>query len=301
MGPQLKVRLLSGYAAIMTGQSPEIATGRLERSCRHGEARIRAGAVSEGIAWAEAFFRDRAFAPHRHDSYAIGLTLTGVRTFAYRGEGRRCLPGDLHVLHPDETHDGAPGSEAGFGYRILYVDPALVGAALGRASLPFVGDPVVAGSGAPARGLAAVIAGADEGLDEVSANDLVVALAEGLSTLAAGTREARSAIDGIAVASVRAALMEEGSEGTPMAALEVVAGLDRWTLTRQFRAAYGTSPHRFRTMRRLERARRLMQAGTGLAEASAAAGFADQSHMTRQFKRAYGLTPARWLAALAAA
>ncbi|WP_331459548.1 AraC family ligand binding domain-containing protein, partial [Nonomuraea sp. SBT364] len=24
--------------------------------------------------------------PHRHDTYAIGITLTGVQTFRYRGE-----------------------------------------------------------------------------------------------------------------------------------------------------------------------------------------------------------------------
>jgi AraC-like DNA-binding protein len=80
--------------------------------------------------------------------------------------------------------------------------------------------------------------------------------------------------------------------------LEAVAGLDRWALARQFRAAFGTSPSRFRTMRQLDRARRMMRAGLPLAESAAAAGFADQSHMSRLFKRAYGLTPAKWAAAL---
>ena len=288
---------------MMTGQSSEIARGRLERSCRDERgalARIRAGTVGRGIEWAEAFFRDRAFAPHRHDSYAIGMTLSGVQGFAYRGEGRRCLAGEIHVLHPDETHDGAPGTEDGFGYRILYVDPALIGAAIGGRRLPFVADPVVAARSDPVRRLKAAIAGVDGPLDEVGVSDLIVTLADALAAMA-GDGPERPAIDGRAVSRVRDALMAEAGEPMPMAALEAVAGLDRWALARQFRAAYGTSPHRFRLMRRLERARRLMAAGVGLAEASAAAGFADQSHMTRQFKRAYGLTPARWLEALAAA
>lgn len=285
----------------MARQSSEIAVGRLERSCKDGAgrtARIRAGTAAEGIEWAEAFFRARAFAPHRHDSYAIGMTVSGVQTFAYRGEGRRCLAGELHVLHPDETHDGAPGSDDGFGYRILYVDPALIGAALGRASLPFVADPVVADRSMPAERLRAAIGGVGAPLDETGVNDLVITLADALAAMAGTQAKARQAIDGPAVSRVRDALMKEGGVATPMAVLEALAGLDRWTLARQFRAAYGTSPHRFRTMRRLERARRLMASGAGLAEASAASGFADQSHMTRQFKRAYGLTPARWLKAL---
>ena len=83
-----------------------------------------------------------------------------------------------------------------------------------------------------------------------------------------------------------------------MEELEREAGLDRWSLARHFRAAFGTSPSRFRTLRQLDRARGVVQRGTALAEAALQAGFADQSHMSRQFKRAYGLTPARWAAAL---
>jgi AraC-like DNA-binding protein len=80
--------------------------------------------------------------------------------------------------------------------------------------------------------------------------------------------------------------------------LERAAGLDRWSLARQFRTAFGTSPSRFRTLRQLDQVRRSIERGSGLAEAALEAGFADQSHMSRQFKRAYGLTPARWAAAL---
>jgi AraC-like DNA-binding protein len=47
-------------------------------------------------------------------------------------------------------------------------------------------------------------------------------------------------------------------------------------------------------MRRLERARRLIAVDLPLADAAAATGFADQSHMTRQFKQAYGLAPGAW-------
>jgi len=57
-----------------------------------------------------------------------------------------------------------------------------------------------------------------------------------------------------------------------------VSGKDRWSLSRDFRALYGTSPYRYVTMRRLEYCRHLMLAGVPLAEAAIEAGFADQSH-----------------------
>ena len=78
--------------------------------------------------------------------------------------------------------------------------------------------------------------------------------------------------------------------------LETLTGLDRYGLARQFRAAFGTSPYRYRVMRRIDHARHLIEAGRPLCDAAMACGFADQSHMTRHFKKAYGLPPGRWAA-----
>jgi AraC-like DNA-binding protein len=96
---------------------------------------------------------------------------------------------------------------------------------------------------------------------------------------------------------VRDLIAADPARRHPLDELERVAGLDRWTLARRFRAAFGTSPRRFRTMRQLDRVRELMRCGISLADAAQEAGFADQSHMTRMFKRAYGLSPSRWAAA----
>src|ERR1700750_1404381 len=97
---------------------------RLEGLCKDtsghpGEMdRIAIRGQCKGIERLEARFRGRAFSPHRHDTYAIGITLAGVQTFRYRGEARHCLPGQWHILHPDEIHDGAAGTDEGFAYRI---------------------------------------------------------------------------------------------------------------------------------------------------------------------------------------
>src|SRR5262249_56889635 len=85
--------------------------------------------------------------------------------------------------------------------------------------------------------------------------------------------------------------------GTP----EQSAGIVRSAPPRHFRRAFGTSPDRYRTMRRLALARTAIESGEPLARAAAEAGFADQSHLTRQFKRTYGLTPGRWTKAVRAA
>jgi AraC-like DNA-binding protein len=283
----------------MPGSFIESGGVRLEGSCEatQASAHIRMGPGSRGIERLEARFLGRAFAPHRHDTYAVGVTLSGIQAFCYRGALRRCLPGQCHILHPDELHDGVAGSEVGFAYRIAYVDPALVQQALGGAPLPFVADPVLDLT-SPQRILLRLAWEMQAPLDEAGQADAVVAVADVLAA-ASGAAPRPGTLPLRALWDVRDRLAADPASWPSAAALERLSGLDRWTLARGFRAAFGTSPSRFRTMRQLDRARGLIARGAPLADAAAGAGFADQSHLSRQFKRAYGLTPGRWAAALA--
>jgi len=79
----------------------------------------------------EAWFGGRGYDPHCHDTYSIGRTVSGVQSFHYKGNLRHGMPGNPLILHPDELHDGMAGSEAGFCYRMAYVDPALIQRVLG--------------------------------------------------------------------------------------------------------------------------------------------------------------------------
>ena len=255
--------------------------------------RLRPGGGAAGIERWAASLVGVQFAPHRHDTYAIGMTLTGVQTFRYRGELRHCLPGEWHVLHPDEEHDGAPGTDDGFGYRIFYIDPALIQAALPGA-LPFVPDPVIRHVD-PA--MTAYLRDISGPLDDIESAELTASIADTLRHHA-GPAHTRPAPDIAAMSRVRTLLADDPTTAHPAAELERIAGYDRWSIARQFRAAYGTSPTRYRTTRRLEVARQLLRAGMSVADAASSSGFADQSHLTRAFKSAHGITPGAWLSAV---
>ena len=234
---------------------------------------------------------------HRHDTYAIGITLSGVQSFRFRGAQWHCLPGQCHILHPDEPHDGGTATEASFRYRMVYLDPALIQAAQGGAPLPFVADPVVDGALLP-QGCASEIWNLDEAVDDIGRTELVLAVVNLLAAVSSSAARRPAVLDLGRLLRVRDLLAASPAQGHSMDDLERAADLDRWTLARQFRLAFGTSPSRFRTLRRLDRTRQSIKGGSSLAEAAVEAGFADQSHMSRQFKRAYGLTPARWAAML---
>ena len=259
--------------------------------------RIRIASGAEGIERLEAHLHGQAYSPHRHDTYAIGITLSGVMTFRFRGKQWHCLPGQCHILHPDEMHDGGAGTDESFDYRIVYIDPALVQHAIGGQPLPFVAAPVLEARRLP-EGCASEIWDIDAEIDEVTRVELVVAVAHLLVGAAAPGVQRSGALALGRLERVRDFIAACPTERHSMDELERLAGLDRWTLARQFRAAFGTSPSRFRTLRQLDHVRGSLKRGTSLAEAAIQAGFADQSHMSRQFKLAYGLTPARWAAAL---
>ena len=76
--------------------------------------------------------------------------------------------------------------------------------------------------------------------------------------------------------------------------LALACGIDRFRLTRAFKAAFGLAPHAYLIQLRLAHARRRLALGQRPADVAIALGFADQSHLGRWFRRAYQLTPAQY-------
>ena len=270
----------------------------LERSCEEGGADwLRSTTIYPGVELFEAWFQGSAYRRHRHDTYAIGVTETGLQAFAYRGATHRSAPGNVVVLHPDEAHDGHAGSEAGFGYRQLYVEPSLILAAVRElqgagAPLPFVREPVTT-SAALAEAIRATFRAHREPL---AGDELVLRLAEGLLQTDPDVRRGpgRTRFDIPAVERARQLLDAETARVVRSDELEAATGLTRFDLARQFRAVLGTSPYRYSVMRRLEAARAEIGTQTSLVDAAVKTGFADQAHFTRMFTARFGMTPGRY-------
>ena len=91
--------------------------------------------------------------------------------------------------------------------------------------------------------------------------------------------------------------IEEHLDGCPtLAQLAAVVRLNPYHFARQFKAATGLPPHQYVILRRVERAKQLLQAGTdlSLAEVALRAGFSDQSQFSRHFNRLVGVTPGQF-------
>jgi AraC-like DNA-binding protein len=80
--------------------------------------------------------------------------------------------------------------------------------------------------------------------------------------------------------------------------LASAAGLSRAHFSREFRRAFGESPHAYLLTRRLERAAALLRStDRSVAEICFAVGLSSLGSFTTSFKRTYGMTPTAYRAA----
>ncbi len=237
--------------------------------------------------------------PHWHDSFLVGVTEQGVQQFNCRRVRHRSTPGQVFLLEPGDIHDGLAPTEEGFTYSTLYLEPAWLDQQL-RAlyehapgdSLPSFADTLCHDERLARATALAFRAVHDQDLRivrQTAMDDLLACLTRHLHWRRRINPDPRLPLTAQRARDFLHANLERdiGLEDLAQA-----CGIDRFRLTRAFKAAFGIAPHAYLIQLRLARARRLLAQGQTPAEVAVALGFADQSHLGRWFRRAYQLTPA---------
>ncbi len=201
------------------------------------------------------------------------------------------------MLEPESVHTGMAAVPEGWAYKVLYLDPHVLGAyhehdgAPPQASRWVVFEDVALrdrllrahhqlAHGSPGLGLEEAVLGAVDGLRPHLRPGPPV-------------RE-RGRAEHAAVRRARKHLRARFDQTVSLQELSAVAGLSRFELVRRFHRQIGLTPHAFQTDLRIAHARTLLARGEPPAQVAAACGFSDQPHLTRVFKRAVGTTPARY-------
>jgi len=250
-----------------------------------------------GVEALHASFVTHAYRPHSHPTWTIATVERGAARFELDDTQQRAADGELFVLEPESVHTGMPAVAGGWAYRVLYLDPALIGTWTEDGRSPSAArwvvfrDPV----------LRAALTRAHDALadprSDLEVDAAVLAAVDALRPhLAPGPPARRTRPEHAAVRRARRHLEERWAESVRLAELAAVAGLSRFELARAFRAQVGLPPHAFQLDLRVRRARALLAGGEAPAAVAAACGFADQSHLHRVFKRAVGVTPGRYAA-----
>lgn len=254
-----------------------------------------------GIETIRAHFEGHAYDPHFHDSYLIGFTEQGVQQFHCRKALHSSTPGQVFLLEPGELHDGHAPARGGFTYSMLYLDPHWLERELRGLFEDAPGDcqPAFAKTLASEPELLAVIAEAFQALQsrdlrivrQAALDALLAKLARHLAWRPRLDSDPRMPLVALRARDYLHAHMEQDLGLDELAWASVV---DRFRLSRAFKAAFGIAPHAYLVQLRLARERQLLASGQPPARVAMTLGFADQSHMGRWFRRAYGLTPAHY-------
>jgi len=242
----------------------------------------------------------RHYGRHSHGTFGFGVVAQGAHR---SGSGRGTVDafaGDVVTTNPGELHDGRPLGTPSRTWSTVYLEPQVL-AALAPAgggdiaiTAPVLSDPPLRRA---IRDLLGTLRGWRQGAEALGCEEALVH-ACGL-LLARHTTAQRAAEPArIALEPIRQRLADDLPCAPSLAELAALAGASRFQLLRRFSAVFGCTPHAWLVQQRMERARGLIARRMALADAAAAAGFADQSHMTRFFTRQLGFTPGAWQRAL---
>ncbi|MDB6141417.1 MAG: araC 3 [Pseudomonas sp.] len=252
-----------------------------------------------GIETIRAHFEGHAYDPHWHDSYLVGYTEQGVQQFHCRRQKHLSTPGHVFLLEPGEIHDGDAPSPEGFTYRTLYLDPNWLDRELRLVFEDAPGHYQLSFTETLADDPRLMIATANA-FQTLHSKEMRIVRQTALDTLLSSLTShlhwrAKLMPDPrlpLVAQKAREYLHGHMSQDIGLDDLAHVTGVDRFRLTRAFKAAFGLAPHAYLIQLRLAKARRLLASGQSPVEVAAALGFADQSHLGRWFMRAYHMTPA---------
>jgi AraC-like DNA-binding protein len=251
-----------------------------------------------------ATFHEQRFCRHWHEAFVVAVVLDGVQGYWYRGAQRTSATGMFDVINPGEVHTGEPATASGWTYRAFYppvewihhLTRTLTEA---PATAPwFPDDPIADPTGA--RQLVAAHVLLETGVDAIQADtSLYRAFASLLSRHAKNRPRLKCvAPDAARVHRMQQRLGDDLAESITLRALAASVGLSPFHAARLLTRTTGMPPHAWRNQLRVHRAVELLRSGTAVADAAAAVGFFDQSHLARYFKRAYGVPPSALAKAL---
>lgn len=242
-----------------------------------------------------------SFGRHTHDQFGIGLIDRGAQV-SMSGRGIvEAKVGSVITVNPGEVHDGFPLGVESRSWRMLYFEPAILSGIIHTLTESHNGfvelsNPVVCNheSATYFSTLFRILTDLSGGYSEIEREETLLSLLAGL--LCYQRQEGAGAPKAIVLAKER--IDDDPSALLSLEELSVLSGVSQFQLVRGFSKATGLTPHAYLIQRRLQMVRRLIASGMPLADASHAAGFADQSHMTRLFVRTYGITPGAYVAAV---
>jgi AraC-like ligand binding domain len=202
------------------------------------------------------------FPRHSHDQFGVGVIAFGGQR-SWSGVGSvTASAGEVIMVNPGEMHDGAPLDGSARGWRMIYLDPALMASEaedefVGRVEFvrPVARDPLLARHFTGLFGCLTDVCPDRLAIEENLLCCLICLLRRhGLARLSSRGRSPF-------VAKALQRLDSVPTAGVSLAALAALSGVSRFQLLRGFSHEVGITPHAYLVQRRVLVALRLLADG----------------------------------------
>lgn len=227
-----------------------------------------------------------AYKPHVHNELSLGYIVEGSTDLTLNGRTIHYEAGDGVIIPPLMTHRCAPNDIRHWAYVILFVDPGYYSAVVSFSQAKKL-------TGNQTRKLTGFIQQLlIEKIPDTLENILIELLLEfgenGITdTAAVNTNDI--------IKTIHDYILNHGNEDITLDKLQQLSGLNKFSIIRNFKKLYTTTPAAYHLQCRIAEAKRLLSRGVDVFAICEELRFYDQAHLIREFKKMYGITPGAYI------
>lgn len=242
--------------------------------------------IIEGVEIKRCRNNSHEYKSHVHHELSLGYIIEGSTDLTLKDSTIHYGTGDGVIIPPLMTHRCAPNDINHWAYVMLFVDPS------------YYGDLVYFNQAkkltvSQVQKLTGFI---EQLLTEKTPDTLENILIELLIEFGEEDISETAAANTIdIVKTVHEYILNHVNDFITLDKLQQITGLNKFTIIRNFKKLYVTTPSAYHLQYRVAEAKRLLSKGSDVFEICEELKFYDQAHFIREFKKMYGITPAAYL------
>ncbi|CZR96620.1 MULTISPECIES: AraC family ligand binding domain-containing protein [unclassified Clostridioides] len=238
------------------------------------------------------------FPNHFHEHYVIGFIEKGQRYLSCKNKEYTTSTGDLLLFNPFDSHTCEQIDNKVLDYRCINIKPEIMKKTVfeitGENYLPKFNQSVIFRSELVPllQELHHIIM--EEELDFKKEELFFFLIEQLIEEYTEPNLQFNLEKTSIEIQAVCDYLEDNYAERILLDELSAIAGMNKYSLLRNFTKLKGITPYRYLENIRVNKAKRLLENGVEPIDAAIQTGFVDQSHFTNFFKNFIGLTPKQY-------
>ena len=238
------------------------------------------------------------FPNHFHEHYVIGFIEKGQRYLSCKNKEYTTSTGDLLLFNPFDSHTCEQIDDKVLDYRCINIKPEIMKKTVfeitGKNYLPKFNQPVIFRSELVPllQELHYIIM--EEELDFKKEELFFFLIEQLIEEHTEPNLQSNLENTNIEIQAVCDYLENNYDEHIILDELSTIAGMNKYSLLRNFTKLKGITPYRYLENIRVNKAKKLLEKGVEPIDAAIQTGFVDQSHFTNFFKNFIGLTPKQY-------